>query len=47
MGKGPNITPDIKKLLMEIYLRNRAIGATDARKELLKEMKNKGLDGNT
>ena len=46
MGKGPSITPEIRKLIAAIYLNNKAIGATNARKELLKEMEEKGLDKN-
>ncbi len=46
MGKGPNITPEIRSSIAAIYLKNRAVGPTEARKELLKEMKQRGLDRN-
>ncbi len=46
MAKGPYITQEIKRLISRIYLKDRAIGPSKGRKELLKEMKAKGLDRN-
>lgn len=46
MGKGPNITPEISSLIASIYLKDKTIGPTEARKELLKKMKERGLDRN-
>ena len=46
MAKGPYLTPQIRRLIVEIYLKNPAIGPSKAREELLKEMKTKGLDRN-
>jgi hypothetical protein len=46
MAKGAYLTPDIKHLIGDIYLENRSLGPTKTREELLKRMKEKGLDKN-
>ena len=46
MSKGPYLTPQIKRLIAEMYLKNPTMGPSKARGELLKEMKAQGLDQN-
>jgi hypothetical protein len=44
MAKGAYLTPKIKGLIEQIYLEEKLIGPTKAREELLKRMKEEGLD---
>ncbi|MFC1965707.1 hypothetical protein ACFLWI_02000 [Chloroflexota bacterium] len=44
MAKGAYLTPRIKHLIAEIYRKNRSLGPTRTREELLKKMKEEGLD---
>jgi len=44
MPKGPYLTPQIKKLIADIYIEDCNVGPTEARKELLERMKAKDLD---
>lgn len=44
MAKGAYLTPRIKNLIAKIYLEHRDYGPTKAREELLKKMKEEGLE---
>ena len=46
MAKGAYLTPRIKQLIAGVYLKNKAIGPSKAREELLKKMKEEELDKN-
>jgi hypothetical protein len=44
MSKAPRITPEIERMISEIFLKNPGIKAKDARKKLLMKMRDKELD---
>lgn len=44
MAKGAHLTPEVKKLIAQIYLEHPDYGPTKIREELLKRMKETGVD---